>query len=78
MEKCDCSLFDLINQRKKKNIKPLFSESEILTIAADLGRGLIHLHKNNIVHNDIKLGNVLVKNGVFKLTDFGLSARIGE
>jgi serine/threonine protein kinase len=31
------------------------------------------LYENNIVHRDIKLENLLINNGVYKIGDFGLS-----
>ncbi|KAH8060585.1 MAP kinase kinase kinase [Aureococcus anophagefferens] len=41
-------------------------------------RGLEYLHAANIIHRDIKCGNVLVdEGGVAKLADFGASHRLG-
>ena len=44
---------------------------------------MIHLHKNNICHNDLKAGNVMFKSGgsdgrgaQAKVVDFGLSMQL--
>jgi serine/threonine protein kinase len=46
-------------------------------VVIDLLNGIIHLHKHNVVHRDLKPGNILVfKRGekvIPVITDFGLS-----
>lgn len=34
---------------------------------------MIELYKNNLVHRDIKQGNILFLNGKYKIADFGFS-----
>ncbi|KRX03079.1 Protein kinase-like domain [Pseudocohnilembus persalinus] len=46
---------------------------QCIKIAVDILNGLIELHRNNILHRDLKPNNILVKNGVFKISDFGVS-----
>jgi eukaryotic-like serine/threonine-protein kinase len=48
-------------------------------IALDIARGLEHAHSRNIVHRDIKPGNILISpSGVAKLADLGLAKRTDE
>ncbi len=35
--------------------------------------GFLDLRKGNIFHEDIKPQNILIKNNLYKLTDFGIS-----
>nr|XP_039250958.1 mitogen-activated protein kinase kinase kinase 3-like [Styela clava] len=42
----------------------------------DLVQGLVYLHQNGVVHNDIKCANVLLDyNGIAKLADMGVSKK---
>jgi serine/threonine protein kinase len=40
--------------------------------------GLTELHKNGIIHNDIKPYNIVLHDGVFKIIDYGLSSTIDD
>jgi len=56
-----------------------FKEDDVRQIIGDLASAIAYLHKNDIVHRDLKLENILVhkneENGRLhiKVTDFGLS-----
>ena len=56
----------------------------MLDLAIGIARGMMHLHKLNILHGDLKAQNVMLKStgnepcGVTpKLADFGLSVKMG-
>ncbi|CAD8160222.1 unnamed protein product [Paramecium pentaurelia] len=46
---------------------------KVIDILTQLCKGLLDLHQKNIIHRDIKPANVLIKNGIFKLVDFGFA-----
>ena len=35
--------------------------ANLIETAADIAKGMLHLHKNNVCHNDLKAANVLLK-----------------
>ena len=75
MEYCDGgSIADIISATGK----PL-EERELACVAKDTLKGLSYLHKNKLIHRDIKAGNVLLhKSGYCKLADFGVSAQLQQ
>ena len=73
MELCENGdLSKKIINKKEKNM--LFSENEIINIFYGICKGLEYLHKNKIIHRDLKTMNIfLTKNNHIKLGDFGVS-----
>lgn len=62
------SLEELLSERER------LSPDEAVLIAADICAGLNEAHSHGVYHCDLKPGNVLFdKNGVAKLTDFGVA-----
>ncbi len=65
------SLADIIE--KEAPLHPVIAAS----IAREVCQALVCAHKNGIIHRDIKPKNILIsKNGVIKLTDFGVARDI--
>jgi serine/threonine protein kinase len=54
----------------KKEMKPL---EEAVSIIYEVARGLQYAHNKHIIHGDIKFSNIMIKNGVYKISDWGLS-----
>ena len=64
---------DLSEKIKSQNKKP-FTESEILNYFTQICLALKHIHEKKIIHRDLKSSNIfLMKNGLIKLGDFGIS-----
>ena len=56
---------------------PLTDMNRIINILIQLCLGIRHLRKNNIVHRDIKMSNIiLAENGTCKIADFGISKQV--
>ena len=64
---------DLSEKIKSQKNKP-FTESEILDYFTQICLALKHIHEKKIIHRDLKSGNIfLMKSGLVKLGDFGIS-----
>ncbi|RKO95892.1 kinase-like protein, partial [Caulochytrium protostelioides] len=69
-EYCPCSLQTLIDQSSEN----LLATGQGQRFFQQLMQGVDYLHSQNIVHRDIKPGNMLITpDGVLKITDFGIA-----
>ncbi|GMN38060.1 hypothetical protein TIFTF001_007318 [Ficus carica] len=71
MELCDHSLS--INRSTQ-----LLSEKEVLEALYQIAKALQFIHERGIAHLDVKPDNIYVKNGVYKLGDFGCATLIDK
>ncbi len=56
--------------RLEKGMKSL---QEAVSIIYEIAKGLEYAHDKNIIHGDVKISNILIKNGIYKISDWGLS-----
>ncbi|KAH3757961.1 serine threonine-protein kinase 3 [Pelomyxa schiedti] len=70
MEHCACgSVKDMI-----RATGVTFNDMQLAFICCETLKGLVHLHSINVIHHDIKAGNILVNDDAqVKLADFGVS-----
>ena len=54
-----------------------FSEIEVATIIEMVLKGLVDIHKKNLIHRDIKGANILLsEDGIAKIADFGVGVHL--
>lgn len=69
------TLYDGETLRERLVRGPL-GEREALDIAIQAARGLVTAHAHDVVHRDVKPGNIMITSaGIVKLLDFGLATR---
>ncbi|KAK4562111.1 hypothetical protein RGQ29_004822 [Quercus rubra] len=63
------SVYDFLHKQKG-----VFKLSSLIRVAIDVSKGMDYLHKNNIIHRDLKAANLLMdENEVVKVADFGVA-----
>ena len=68
------SLFDYLHKKKKEP-----SPDQSLAWAQQIASGMQHLHNYNVVHRDLKSGNVLLTLGMLaKVCDFGTARTLAK
>jgi len=65
-EFCDGGNLEELLHRKRA-----FTENEALYFFKQIINGYFSLYKRNILHRDLKLQNILLKDGSIKIADFG-------
>jgi serine/threonine protein kinase len=70
-----CNQGDLGSYIKRK--KNELTEEQALLIFLEICEGYKELHKNNIMHRDLKPDNILISDGIIKISDFSF-ARLFE
>lgn len=64
-----------IESRGRNGLPP----DEVKVIMTQVLDALVYAHERNVIHRDLKPGNLLLKkNGDLKISDFGLAAVVGE
>ena len=71
MDYMDHTLYDLNEQRPRP-----FSISEVKCLMIQILSGIMYLHRNWVIHRDLKTSNILMDNrGNLKLCDFGMARK---
>lgn len=73
MEYMDRDLKSLMNDMDRP-----FNIAETKTLMQQLISAIAHLHKNWILHRDLKTSNLLINKGILKVGDFGLAREYGS
>nr|VDC99046.1 unnamed protein product [Brassica oleracea] len=63
------SIYDFLHKQKG-----VFKLQSLLKVALDVSKGMNYLHRNNIIHRDLKTANLLMdEHDVVKVADFGVA-----
>ncbi|KAG7025573.1 Wee1-like protein kinase, partial [Cucurbita argyrosperma subsp. argyrosperma] len=71
MELCDCSL-------STGRYSHPFSEADALKALHQIAKALLFMHEKGVAHLDVKPDNIYVKDGVYKLGDFGCATLLDK
>ncbi len=65
-------------QRSKETRSTDLWKERVVLYAAQIAAGLSALHEHNLIHGDLTLSNIGIKDGKVKITDFGLASTLGN
>lgn len=74
LEYCNGTSLDRLLYDTEENL----TQAKQIELAKMICQGMLHLHNNRIVHRDLSSRNVLLHNGVAKISDFGMARTIGS
>ena len=72
LEYCDGGSLDRLLYDTNYN----FTYSQQLDLIHGIAKGMLHLHKCNIIHRDLAARNILLSGGRPKISDFGLAREV--
>lgn len=72
----DGDLLEIIHKHKEDN-EPI-PENEIIKYITDIANGISFIHKHNVVHRDLKPGNIFIDRGKCVIGDFGISKMVKD
>ena len=76
-EFCESNLLKLIEEARERGMRSL-PEHAVACAMRHLLEGLAHCHKSAWTHRDVKPENILVRDGIAKIADFGEAAEFNS
>ena len=64
------NLSELLKKHKR------FTYDEVKNYSRQIYSALVYLNENKITHRDLKSANILIKDGIIKICDFGFARKL--